>query len=88
MFQGALSDSEQNIPCSSSKGIDINSVEEDIDVPETYDWRLKFAHCVQPVGSIASKNPYDSNSNCTASYAFAAVGAFEDRFCMASSKQV
>ena len=38
MFQSAISDTNQINPCASSMGLD-GIEEEDIDVPESYDWR-------------------------------------------------
>jgi cathepsin B len=79
MFQSALSDTNQIKPCSSSLGIE-DVEEEDIDVPESYDWREAYPDCVQPVRSIGT--------SCSASYAFATLSAIEDRICMATNSTV
>jgi hypothetical protein len=79
MFQSALSDTNQINPCSSSRGLD-GVEEEDIDVPESYDWREKYPDCVQPVRSIGT--------NCSSSYAFTTLSVVEDRICMANNQQV
>lgn len=77
LFNSALSDTNNNTPCKSSKGVDKNSPDEDIELPETYDWREAHKNCVQPIGNISP-----NQGNCSASYAFATLSAVEDRICM------
>ena len=79
MFQSAISDTNQINPCATSMGLD-GVEEEDIDVPESYDWREAYPDCVQPVQSVGT--------NCSASYAFATLSAVEDRICMSNNQTV
>ena len=58
--------------------------EEEIDVPESYDWREAYPNCVQETQSIGGPN----GGNCSASYAFATLSAVEDRICMGSNVTV
>jgi len=79
LFNNALSDSERNHVCKTSKGIE---EEESITVPETYDWRTAYPDCVQPVLNIGTV------ANCTASYAYATISTSEDRICMKAKEKV
>ena len=81
LFNSALSDSNQNSICKTSKGVEN---EEEIDLPESYDWRDAFPNCVQTVPSIEIGN----KGNCSSGYAFSTLSAAEDRICMKSSEKV
>lgn len=78
MFTAALSDTNQNQPCKSSTNADPNApdAEQDIAVPDDYDWRKEYADCLQPVLSIGT------DTNCSASYAMAVMSTVEDHICM------
>jgi hypothetical protein len=52
----------------------------DIDIPEDYDWRQEYPHCVKPVMSVGT-------NNCSASYTITTISAIEDRICMASKNE-
>ena len=58
--------------------------EMDIDLPEQYDWREAYPHCVQPVQSIG----YGDAKNCSASYAMVTLGVAEDKICMSQNNTV
>lgn len=42
LFMSSLSDTNEIAPCSSSIGLEGQSTEEDIEVPDTYDWREEY----------------------------------------------
>lgn len=57
------------------------SLEQSIEVPDSYDWREKYPQCVQPAYSIGK-------GNCSSSYAFSTLSAVSDRICMGTNKTV
>lgn len=68
-----LSDNPHMDKCASSEI-------EDMQIPETYDWRDQFPECVREVQS--------TDLTCMgATYAMAAISAAEDRICMHSKEQ-
>ena len=83
LFMSALSDTNQIGQCKSSKVQNQDDVanEEEIEVPEFYDWRKEYPHCVQPVQSIGT-------TNCSASYALASLSTVADRICMSSNNPI
>ena len=62
-----------------SKGIE---GQQDITVPESYDWRTQYPDCVQPVLNIGTV------ANCTATYAYATISVAEDRVCMKAGETI
>lgn len=52
----------------------------DIDIPEEYDWRKEYPHCVLPPMSVG-------NHNCSASYAVSTLSAIQDRICMSRTEK-
>ena len=48
-------------------------------MPEAYDWREQYAHCVQDPLSIGA------GKNCSSSYALASLSTVADRICMGSN---
>ena len=82
MFMSALSDTNNVNPCKTAKGVQ-GYEDEEIDVPESFDWREAYPKCVQPVMNIEQRG-----ANCSASYAMAALSAVEDRICMSSNNTV
>jgi hypothetical protein len=58
--------------------------EEEIDLPESFDWREVYPQCVQPVQSIGLAGA----TNCSASYAMATLSAAEDKICMNANSTV
>jgi len=80
----ALSDTNQIGNCKTSKKTDPEAEfdEMEIEVPDSYDWREQYPHCVQPVHDIGA------DRNCSASYAMATLGVVEDRICMGSNQTV
>jgi len=82
LFMSALSDTNQIPPCKSSTGIDETMEEEIIDVPDAYDWREAYPHCVQPVMNTGAA------TNCSAGYAFTTLSVVEDRICMQTNQTV
>jgi len=58
--------------------------EEEIELPESYDWRDAYPQCVQPVQSIGGQD----NGNCSSSYVFATLQAVADRICMGSNATI
>lgn len=77
-----LSDSDKNHLCLTSKGAQQDGKDEEIIVPETYDWRTKYPECVQPVLNIGVV------ANCSASYAYTTLSVAEDRICMKAKEKV
>jgi len=65
LFHSSLSDTPNIGPCKTKED------EEGI-IPDKYDWREQYPECVQT--SV-------SGGNCSASYAFATLGAIGDRIC-------
>ena len=51
MFMSALSDTNNVNPCKTAKGVQ-GYEDEEIDVPESFDWREAYPKCVQPVMNI------------------------------------
>jgi len=82
MFMSALSDTNNIGACKTSTGIEGVSAEEEdqIDVPDSYDWREEYPNCVQPVMDVGA------NFNCSASYAMTTLSVVEDRICMATNQ--
>lgn len=82
MFMSALSDTNNIGACKTSTGIEgVPPEEEDqIDVPDSYDWREEYPNCVQPVMDVGA------NFNCSASYAMTTLSVVEDRICMATNQ--
>ncbi len=73
LFGNSLSDTPTIAPCKTK------DISDDMLIPEKYDWREQFAHCVQPV---------KSQGNCSASYAVTALSMVADRICQQSNKTV
>jgi cathepsin B len=73
LFGNSLSDTQNVPPCRSKE------TSEDQLLPESYDWRLQFPHCVQEAVS---------QGNCSASYALATVSMVADRICQQSNRTV
>ena len=84
MFMSALSDTNNIPPCKTSKKMDQSAEfeEQDIEIPDAYDWREQYPQCVQPVMDIGA------GRNCSASYAMSALSTVQDRICMASNKTI
>jgi len=81
MFTSALSDTNQIDQCASSVNPEMpEDQQEEIEVPDEYDWRKEYPNCVQPTRSIGQ--------NCSSSYAFASLSAVEDRICMSKQETV
>jgi len=68
MFMSALSDTNNLGTCRTSKGLDAENEEMEIELPEAYDFREAYPQCVQTPMSTGDRN-------CSSSYAFAAIGA-------------
>jgi len=81
MFMSALSDTNNLGSCKTSKGLEEGNEEMEIELPESYDWREVYPQCVQTPVNIGDRN-------CSSSYAFASVGAVQDKICMATNKTV
>lgn len=81
MFMSALSDTNNLGTCRTSKGLDAENEEMEIELPEAYDFREAYPQCVQTPMSTGDRN-------CSSSYAFAAIGAVQDKICMATNKTV
>jgi len=81
MFMSALSDTNNLGQCRTSKGLEGDNEEMEIELPESYDWREAYPQCVQAPVSTGDRN-------CSAAYAFAAVGVTQDKICQATNKTV
>jgi len=81
LFTSALSDSNKNSMCRTSKGAHKDG-DLDITLPESYDWRTQYSVCVQPVMNIGTI------ANCSSSYSYATLSTAEDRICMKSFEKV
>ena len=73
LFGNSLADTPNVPPCKSK------DASEDTLLPESYDWRQQYAHCVQP-----AKN----QGNCSSSYAMSALSMVADRICQQSNRTV
>lgn len=84
LFMSALTDTNQISACKSSSDVEgvSKDEEEQIEIPDNYDWREAYPQCVQPVMDIGA------DRNCSASYAFTTLSATEDRICMATNQTV
>lgn len=84
MFFSGLSDTNSVNTCKSAKAQSEEQVadEEQIDVPEAFDWRDEYPQCVQEVLSIGA------GMNCSSSYAIASLSSVADRICMGSNNTV
>jgi cathepsin B len=73
LFGNSLSDTPNISPCKSK------DASPDELLPEQYDWRQQFPHCVQPAVS---------QGNCSSSYAVATLSMVSDRICTQSNRTV
>ena len=83
MFASALSDTNNLGTCKTSRDLDPDTPDMEIDLPESYDWREAYPQCVQ--------EPVTTNygdRNCSSSYAFATIGVVQDKICQATNKTV
>uniref|UniRef100_A0A7S3I4I9 Peptidase C1A papain C-terminal domain-containing protein n=1 Tax=Favella ehrenbergii TaxID=182087 RepID=A0A7S3I4I9_9SPIT len=72
LFETGLSDVPQIDPCKSSK-------DEEMVIPESFDWREENPECVQEAPAVAQ--------NCTASYIMSTLSAASDRICKGGKKE-
>ena len=70
LFEQGLADNPNIDPCKSGQ------VEDDQEIPESFDWRLVYPDCVQ--------EPLAIPQNCSSSYIYSTLSATEDRICMKS----
>ena len=70
LFEQGLADNPNIDPCKSG------SPETEMEVPDSYDWRLVYPNCVQ--------EPQTIPQNCSSSYIYSTLSATEDRICMKS----
>jgi C1A family cysteine protease len=66
LFEQGLSDTQNVLPCKSMQ-------DEEVIIPESYDWREDHPSCVRPVPT--------AGRNCSSSYVLTALSAVEDRIC-------
>ena len=72
LFEQGLADNPNIDPCKSG------SAETEMEVPDSYDWRLVYPNCVQ--------EPQTIPQNCSSSYIYTTLSATEDRICMKSDQ--
>ncbi len=66
LFEQGLSDTQNIVPCKSS--------EQEVIIPESYDWREEYEDCVQSSPMVAR--------NCSAAYVTNTIAVTEDKICM------
>ena len=54
----------------------------DIELPEQYDWREEYPHCVQTPINIGG------DFNCSSSYAFTTLSVVQDKICMTNNNTI
>jgi len=73
LFESGLSDTPNMDNCRSAQN-------EELEIPETYDWRNENPDCVQTPPAISR--------NCSASYVMSTLSAVEDRICKESGTPI